>query len=281
MDLWRDDYVFVVAEIGINHNGDLALAKQLIDMAQRCGCDAVKFQKRTIDVVYAPEVLDSPRESPWGSTTREQKQGLEFGQDEYDEIDRYCRDKGMPWSASAWDIASQEFLARYDLKFNKVASAMATHLPFVTRVAEERKPTLLSVGMCEIPDIRAALSIFDAAECPVILLHTTSVYPSSEDILNLRAIQSLSEEFDVRVGYSGHESTVAPTVIAAALGARVVERHITLDRAMYGSDQAASLAERGLRDLVDQLRRLPNMLGDGHKRIMPGEQLVAEKLRYW
>jgi len=281
MELWRDDYIFVIAEIGINHNGDLDVAKQLIDMAKRCGCDAVKFQKRTIDIVYTPEVLATPRTSPWGTTTEHQKRGLEFGRSEYDEIAAYCKNLGIPWSASGWDLESQDFIASYDLPFNKVASAMTTHIEFLHKVASEGKPTLLSTGMCGDDEVERALAIFREANCTVILLHTTSVYPSPEDILNLLAIPMMRSNFGVPVGYSGHETTVAPSVIAAALGARVLERHITLDRAMYGSDQAASLAERGLRDLVDQLRRLPAMLGDGEKRVMPGEAEVAAKLRYW
>jgi N-acetylneuraminate synthase len=281
MELWRDDYIFVIAEIGINHNGDLDIAKQLIDMAKRCGCDAVKFQKRTIDIVYAPEVLATPRTSPWGTTTDQQKRGLEFGRSEYDEIAAYCKYLGIPWSASGWDLESQDFIASYDVPFNKVASAMTTHVEFLHKVAREGKPTLLSTGMCGDDEVEKALAIFRDMNCPIILLHTTSVYPSPEDILNLLAIPMMRSNFGVPVGYSGHETTVAPSVIAAALGARVLERHITLDRAMYGSDQAASLAERGLRDLVDQLRRLPAMLGDGEKRVMPGEAEVAAKLRYW
>lgn len=277
----RENGVFVIAEIGINHNGDINIARQLMDLAKSAGCDAVKFQKRTIDIVYSPEVLDTPRESPWGTTTREQKQGLEFGKDEYDEIDSYSRLIGIPWFASAWDIPAQHFLRNYDLPYNKIASAMATHLEFLKEVASEKKLTFLSVGMCTEPDVDQAVAVFKDANCPIVLMHTISVYPCKEDQLNLKSIQSLREKYGVPVGYSGHESTVAPSLVAAVLGAVAIERHITLDRAMYGSDQAASLAPRGLHELVSDLRRFPSMLGDGVKKYAPGEESVAKKLRYW
>lgn len=277
----RENGVFVIAEIGINHNGDINIARQLMDLAKSAGCDAVKFQKRTIDIVYSPEVLDTPRESPWGTTTREQKQGLEFGKDEYDEIDSYSRLIGIPWFASAWDIPAQHFLRNYDLPYNKIASAMATHHEFLKEVASEKKLTFLSVGMCTEPDVDQAVAVFKDANCPIVLMHTISVYPCKEDQLNLKSIQSLREKYGVPVGYSGHESTVAPSLVAAVLGAVAIERHITLDRAMYGSDQAASLAPRGLHELVSDLRRFPSMLGDGVKKYAPGEESVAKKLRYW
>lgn len=273
--------VFIIGEIGINHNGDLYLAKQLIDMAKRCGCDAVKFQKRTIDIVYPEEILDSPRESPWGSTQREQKEGLEFSKDEYDEIDSYCREVEIEWFASAWDIPSQHFLRKYNLKHNKIASAMATHTDFLKEVASEGKDTFLSVGMCTLKDIDKAVDIFKRYDCPVVLMHTVSEYPAEEESLNLKNIETLRERYDLPVGYSGHETSVTPSVIAASLGVVAIERHITLDRAMYGSDQAASLEEPGLRQLVSQIRKIPVVLGDGEKRITSGERKVAEKLRYW
>lgn len=277
----RENGIFVIAEIGINHNGDINIARQLMDLAKSAGCDAVKFQKRTIDIVYSPEVLETPRESPWGTTTRAQKQGLEFGKDEYDEIDSYSRLIGIPWFASAWDIPSQHFLRNYNLPYNKIASAMATHLEFLEEVASEKKPTFLSVGMCTDTDVDRAVAVFSDANCPIVLMHTISVYPCKEDQLNLKSIQSLREKYGVPVGYSGHESTVAPSLVAAVLGAVAIERHITLDRAMYGSDQAASLAPRGLHELVSDLRRFPSMLGDGVKKYAPGEESVAKKLRYW
>jgi N-acetylneuraminate synthase len=273
--------VFVIAEIGINHNGDMALAKQLIDVAQAAGCDAVKFQKRTIDVVYTPEVLAQPRESPWGSTQRAQKEGLEFGEDQYDEIDRYCRQLGIDWFASAWDVGSQTFLAKYKLRYNKIASAMLTNLALVKAVAAERKLTFVSTGMCTLAEIDAAVAILRAADCPFILMHTVSTYPTPTAELNLMTMETLRKRYGASVGYSGHETSLEPSVMAALLGAVAIERHITLDRTLYGSDQSASLEPGELHALVDQLRGLPNLLGDGEKRITTGEAAVAKKLRYW
>jgi N-acetylneuraminate synthase len=272
---------FIIAEIGINHNGDIEIAKQLMDLAKSSGCDAVKFQKRTIEVVYSREILDTPRESPWGTTTREQKEGLEFGEVEYDEIDAYSKLIGMPWFASAWDVPSQIFLQKYNLPYNKIASAMITHMELINTVAKEGKITFVSTGICQMTDIEKAVAIFSNFNCPIVLMHTVSVYPCPEDALNLKLIDTLKNRFNLPVGYSGHESTVAPSLIAVVKGAVAVERHITLDRAMYGSDQAASLAPRGLQELVSEIRRYPSMLGDGVKRYAPGEELVASKLRYW
>ena len=274
-------HAFIIAELGINHNGDIGIAKKLIDVAKSAGCDAVKFQKRTIDIVYTKASLDSPRESPWGKSQREQKEGLEFGKPQYDEIDAYCRKVGLEWFASAWDLPSLRFLRQYDLKYNKVASAMATNIEFVTGVAEEQKPTFISTGMCTYEDIDTVVSIFRKRECPFVLMHTTSEYPAPEEMLNLYCIQTLRERYQCPVGYSGHESSVSPSVVAAALGAVAVERHITLDRAMYGSDQAASLEPAGLNSMVGMIRKVPVVMGDGKKRITAAEQDVAKKLRYW
>lgn len=274
-------HVYVIAEIGINHNGSLDLAKLLIDMAKRAGCDAVKFQKRTIDIVYTPETLAQSRESPWGTTQREQKEGLEFNEAQYDEIDAYCRKVKIDWFASAWDIPSQRFLRKYDCKYNKIASALLTHIEFLEEVAGEGRPTFISTGMSDYADIDRAVNIFRRHDCPFILMHSVSTYPSPEEDLNLRCIPVLGERYGCPVGYSGHESSVSPSVIAAMMGACAVERHITLNRAMYGSDQAASLEERGLETMVAQLRKIPVVLGDGVKRITGGEAVVAKKLRYW
>jgi N-acetylneuraminate synthase len=273
--------VFIIGEIGINHNGSLDIARQLIDMARRSGCDAVKFQKRTIDVVYSKALLDSPRESPWGSTQRQQKEGLEFSEADYDEIDRYCRKVGIEWFASAWDIPSQKFLRKYDFKKNKVASAMATHEEFLDVVAEEKKPTFLSTGMCTYEEVDRAVEIFRKHSCPVTLMHTVSEYPAPDEILNISCMHVLRERYGLPVGYSGHETSVSPSVIAAAHGAVAIERHITLDRAMYGSDQSASLEEAGLREMVFMIRKVPLVLGDGQKTITKTEAGVAKKLRYW
>jgi N-acetylneuraminate synthase len=274
-------HVFVIAEIGINHNGDIGIAKRLIEQAKAAGCDAVKFQKRTIDVVYSPEVLAQLRESPWGTTQRQQKEGLEFGKREYDEIDRHCRALGIAWFASAWDIPSQEFLRQYDLPYNKVASAMLTHRDFLAAVASEGRPTFVSTGMSTYEDIDAAVEIFRARRCPITLMHAVSTYPSPESDLNLQMLHVLRERYGVPVGYSGHESSVSPSIVAAVMGAVAIERHITLDRAMYGSDQAASLELAGLISLIGSLRKIPAVIGDGVKRFDAGERSVAKKLRYW
>ncbi|MFN4276623.1 MAG: N-acetylneuraminate synthase family protein [Ferrovibrio sp.] len=273
--------VYFIAEIGINHNGSLDIARKLIDEAKECGCDAVKFQKRTIDIVYSPDVLAQPRESPWGTTQRQQKEGLEFGKKEYDAIDAYCREKAIDWFASAWDIPSQEFLRQYNSPYNKVASAMATHQPFLEVVASEKKPTFLSTGMCTLEQVDAAVAIFKKHNCPIVLMHTVSTYPSPEETLNLRCITTLRERYNVPVGYSGHEASVSPSLIAAMMGAVAIERHITLDRAMYGSDQAASLEHAGLAQLVSTVKKIPAVLGSGEKTVSDAEMAVAKKLRYW
>lgn len=275
------DRISVIAEVGINHNGDMALAKQLIDIAVDSGCDAVKFQKRTIDLVYTPEVLDSHRESPWGSTQRAQKEGLEFSRDQYLEIDAYCRERGIAWSASAWDIPSLDFIDDFDPPFHKVASAMLTHRLFVEAVAGKGRLTLVSTGMATLDVIDEVVKVFKDVGTEFVLLHTVSTYPSPESDLNLSMIHTLQERYGVPVGYSGHEPSVSPSVVAAALGAAVIERHITIDRSMYGSDQAASLEENGLRQLVTIVHKIPLMLGSGEKDWAPGEREVAGKLRYW
>jgi len=273
--------VYIIAEIGINHNGDLNIAKQLIDLAIKCGCDAVKFQKRTIETVYSKVMLDSPRESPWGATTRQQKEALEFGVKEYREIDRYCRERNIAWFASAWDIESQEFLRQFNLKHNKVASAMITNHPFVEYVAAEKKHTFVSTGMCTVEQLDETVAVFRKHTCPFTLMHTVSVYPCKEDDLNLACIQTLKKRYGVPVGYSGHEVSPMPSIIAASLGAVAVERHITLDRAMYGSDQAASLEVRGLETLVKGIRSYEVCLGTGDKVFSEAERANAKKLRYW
>jgi N-acetylneuraminate synthase len=274
-------HVFVIAEIGINHNGSVDIAKQLIANAKTAGCDAVKLQKRSIDVVYPADVLAQPRESPWGTTQRAQKEGLEFGAAEYDALDAYCRSIDMTWFASAWDIDSLRFLRRYDCPYNKVASAMTTNLPFVTEVARERKPTFVSTGMCTLEDIDAVVALFRAEACPIMLLHTVATYPAAESDLNLAVMQQLRKRYGLPVGYSGHEASVSPSIVAAAMGAAAIERHVTIDRAMYGSDQAASLELPGLQMLVGSLRKMPALIGDGVKRTLPAEEAVAKKLRYW
>ncbi len=273
--------IFLIAEIGINHNGDVAIAKELIDIAKKCGCDAVKFQKRTIDVVYDQDFLAAPRQSPWGTTQRQQKEGLEFGKEEYDQIDEYCRLQGIDWFASAWDVESQEFLRQYDLKYNKVASAMLTYEPFLKAVASEKKLTYISTGMSSYEHISEALNIFKAAGCPIVLMHCVSTYPCADEDCNISMVKTLRDKFKCSVGYSGHETGILPSVLAAALGAVAIERHITLDRAMYGSDQSASLEKRGLDLLVRDCQHVKSIMGDGVKKILPGEKKTEQSLKYF
>ncbi|NDB91036.1 MAG: N-acetylneuraminate synthase, partial [Thaumarchaeota archaeon] len=260
--------VFIVAEIGINHNGDINIAKKLIDMAKRTGCDAVKFQKRTIEKVYSKEILDTPRESPWGTTTREQKLGLEFNKKEYDIINDYCKQNNIEWFASAWDVDSQIFLKQYNSKYNKISSAMLTDIDFLKVVAEEKKHTFISTGMSTMDQVRKAVEVFKQYNCPFELMHSNSTYPMKLEEANLRCIETLRKEFNCDVGYSGHEdSAYIVCVIAVALGATSIERHITLSRSMYGSDQAASLEEPGLARMVRDVRHVNEILGDGVKRV--------------
>ena len=272
--------VFFTAEIGINHNGDLEIAKKLIDITVEAGCDAVKFQKRAIEKVYSKAVLDTPRESPWGKTTREQKLGLEFEKAEYDIIDQYCKEKNIEWYASSWDIDSQLFLQNYNLKHNKVASAMLTNHKLLDVIAKERKPTFISTGMSTMDEIKDAVRIFEKYDCKFSLQHSNSSYPMKEEEANLNCITTLQKEFRCDVGYSGHETSgYLVCVSAVILGAKSIERHITLDRSMYGSDQAASLEPMGLKRVVNDIRRIEAILGDGEKRVWPSEISVMKKLR--
>ena len=272
--------VFITAEIGINHNGDIDIAKELIKMAKECGCDAVKFQKRTIEKVYSKEVLDSPRESPWGITTREQKLGLEFTKKEYDIIDVYCKQNDIEWYASSWDIESQLFLRDYNLKYNKISSAMLTNEKLLHIVAEEEKYTFISTGMSTIDQIRKTVEIFRQYNCPFELQHSNSTYPMKIEESNIKCIETLRNEFDCNVGYSGHEdSSYIVCVLAAAMGATSIERHITLNRSMYGSDQSASLERPGLDRMIRDVRRVKIILGDGVKRVWDSEVPAMKKLR--
>ena len=271
--------IYIIGEIGINHNGDIAIAKDLIKVAKDSGCDAVKFQKRSIDIVYNRDVLESPRESPWGTTTRQQKEGLEFGLQDYQEIDAYCKELGIDWSASAWDQEAQKFLQQFDLKFNKIASAMVVDSNFLKLVASEKKHTYLSTGMCTMEEIQTAVDIFKESDCPFELMHTVSTYPMRDEDANLKCIPMLREKFGCDVGYSGHEVGLAVSYAAAALGITSLERHITLSRAMYGSDQSASIEPSGLRNLVGAVRKIELAMGDGTTRILKEEVPIAEKLR--
>ncbi len=280
-ELGTDKYIYIIAEIGINHNGSLDLAKKLIDDAVETGCDAVKFQKRDIETVYSKEILDQPRNSPWGKTQRDQKQGLEFSFEEYRDIDNYCKEKDIDWFASSWDNKSQIEMRQFKFKFNKIASAMATNFEFVELVASEKIPTFASTGMTELKDIEKLVNIFKKYSCDLMLMHTVSTYPSLESDLNLNCIKMLKEKFNLPIGYSGHEVSVSPSIVAASLGAGAIERHITLDRSMYGSDQSASLQKEGFRQLISVCRKIPDLLGNGVKTIIEGEKLIANKLRYW
>ncbi len=271
--------IFFVAEIGINHNGDMKICKQLIDLASEAGCDAVKFQKRDIDSVYSKELLDSPRESPWGKTQREQKMGLELNKENYQEIDKYCNEKKIDWFASSWDLKSQSFLRDFNCKYNKIASAMLVNLELLKMVSEEKKHTFISTGLSTMQDIENAVRIFRDNNCPFELMHCVSTYPMKDSDANLKTILTLKEKFNCNVGYSGHEAGLTISYAAAALGISSLERHITLDRAMYGSDQAASLAPPGLKKIVPEIRKIEKALGDGVKRVLKDEVPIAEKLR--
>ena len=270
--------MLITAEIGINHNGDINLAKKLIDGAKYAGADLVKFQKRNIEKVYSKEDLDKYRESPWGITNREQKEGLEFGLDEYTEIDQYCDKIGIEWFASSWDVDSQIFLRQFNTKKNKVASAMLTHQELLICIAEEKKHTFISTGMHTIEEIKNVVDKFKKKNCPFELMHTVSTYPMKVEDANLLMIPKLKEIFNCNVGYSGHESGRAVSVGAAALGISSLERHITLDRTMYGSDQAASLEVEGFRLMVNYVRTVERAMGKGEKVILEEEKNIKKKL---
>jgi len=271
---------YLIGEIGINHNGDLNLAKKLIDNCKKAGFDSVKFQKRTIDLVYASSFLDSSRKSPWGTTQRDQKEGLEFNEIEYNEIDSYCKKQSIEWFASAWDIQSLIFLKRYNLKYNKIASAMIVDRNFLEKVAEEKKHTFISTGMSTIQNIDDAVNIFKKYSCPFELMHCVSTYPMKPEDANLLTIQKLKERYNCDVGYSGHENGVAISLAAYSLGITSLERHVTLDRTMYGSDQAASLEMTGMKNLVDSIKKMHLAYGtDKLGFITKEEEEIAKKLR--
>ena len=272
---------FFIAEIGINHNGSIETTKQLIDMAVEAGCDAVKFQKRDINTVYTPEYLESARQSPWGTTQREQKEGLEFGKEEYQQIDAYCKEKGILWSASAWDIESQFFLREFNLPFNKVASAMLTHEELLREIASEGRHTFISTGMSTFEDIDFAVAIFNEFNCPFTLFHCVSTYPCKDEDCNINMITTLKNKYNCPVGYSGHEEGITPSILAVAVGAQALERHITLDRSMYGSDQSASIEADALNTLVRETRTIVNTMGTGQKVFLNHEIPIAKKLRYF
>ncbi len=271
---------FIIGEIGINHNGDLSIAKKLIDNAVKARFDAVKFQKRDINLVYSKELLDSHRDSPWGKTQRDQKLGLEFEKNEYDAINEYCNLKKIKWFASAWDSNSLKFLDQYDLEYNKIASAMIIDKSFLNEVAKRNKYTFISTGMSSVKDIDDAVKIFNDNKCDFELMHCVSTYPMKPKDANLLTINSLKKKYNCNVGYSGHENGVAVSLAALSLNISSLERHITLDRAMYGSDQAASLELRGMLNLSDSIEKM--ILAYGEEKlgnILEEEKVIAKKLR--
>ena len=268
---------YVLAEIGINHNGDTKIAKKLIDVAAFAGCEGVKFQKRTVEVVYTPEELAKPRESPFGETNGDLKRALEFGPTEYEQIDEYCRRKPIAWTASCWDEASVDFIDRFDPPFYKIASASLTDDELLRHTRAKGKPIVLSTGMSTLEQIDHAVDVVGKED--LVLLHCCSAYPSQYADLNLKAIPALRERYGLPVGYSGHETGIASSVAAVVLGACMVERHVTLDRSMWGSDQAASLEPNGIMRVIRDIRLVETALGDGVKTVLPSEVPVMQKLR--
>ena len=272
---------FIIAEIGINHNGSLDIAKKLIKKCKDAGADAVKFQKRDINLVYSKEELDKDRESPFGKTNRDQKIGLEFEEKEYDEIDKYCKELDIEWFASAWDLNSLNFLDKYNLKYNKIASAMIIDKNFLSKVAQQKKYTFISTGMSSYKEIDAAVEIFKKEKCDFELMHCVAKYPFEAKDASLNLIKDMRDRYNCKVGYSGHEkSGLVISLAAVTLGATSIERHITLDRTMYGSDQAASLHILGFADLVESVRIVESAIdGEKEKKLLDIEIEVANKLR--
>ena len=268
---------YFIAEIGINHNGSLEMAKQLIDVAVKCGCDAIKFQKRTVDIVYTPEDLARERENPFGKTNGDLKRGLEFGEKEYSEIDKYCKEKHIHWFASCWDEDSVDFIAKFDPPCFKIASASLTDDDLLKHHRQYGKPIILSTGMSTMEQIEHAVEVLGMDD--LIVLHSTSTYPAKPEELNLKMITTLREKFPVPIGYSGHEVGLSPTFAAAVLGAQVIERHITMDRANWGSDQAASVEPQGLERLMKEIRGIDATLGNGIKKVYESEAPIIKKLR--
>ena len=273
---------FLIAEIGINHNGSVQTAKKLIDMAKKYNFDSVKFQKRDPDISTPEDQKLKMRDTPWGYISYlDYKKKIEFGLKEFKEIDEYCKKIGIIWFASSWDINSQNFLKKFKCKFNKIASSMLTNYKLLEFVAKEKKHTFISTGMSNLKDIGKAIKIFKKFNCKFTLLHCVSTYPCKEEDLNLNMIPVLKKKYKCPIGYSGHEPSVSPSIIAAILGAEVIERHITLDRSMWGTDQSASLSPEGLKNLTDILSKIPEILGDGKKRFLSDEKLMLKKFKYW
>lgn len=268
---------FIIAEIGINHNGSVDLAKKMIDEAVMAGCDAVKFQKRTVSKVYTPQELDVYRPNYYGSTNRDLKLGLELSYEDYAEIDKYCKSKSIMWFASCWDVDSIDFIEQFDVPCHKVASALLTDDEFLLKLKKTGKPILLSTGMSTMDEIKHAVKLI--GDDNLVIFHCTSTYPTEHNEVNLRVVEELRKEFDCPIGYSGHERGLLPSVLSVQLGASAVERHITVDRTLWGSDQAASLEPEGLRRMVRDIREVKNILGDGRKVVYESELPVKKKLR--
>ena len=273
---------FLIAEIGINHNGSVNLAKKLIDLAKKYNFDAVKFQKRDLNICIPEHQKEKIRNTPWGEMTYlDYKKKIEFGEKEFKIINKYCKKLRIDWFCSPWDVNSLKFLKKFKTKHNKVASSMLTNYELLDLIAKERKLTFISTGMSAMKDIDKAVKIFKKNKCNFILMHCVSTYPCPEQDLNLNAIKTLKKKFNCKIGYSGHETSVSPSVAAWFLGADYIERHITLDRTMFGTDQAASLSEPGIRELTTLLNKFPMMMGDGIKKISKEEKNLIKKFRYW
>ncbi len=282
MNTLNKNKIFLIAEIGINHNGSLSTAKKLIDLAKKTGFDAVKFQKRTPEITTPKSKAEIIRDTPWGKISYlNYKKKLEFGKKEFDEINKYCKKLKITWFASPWDIDSNIFLKKYNLKFNKVASPVLTNLQLIEHIAKQKKYTFISTGMSSMKNIDQAVKIFKKQNCKFTLMHCISAYPCSEKDLNLKMIETLENKYKVDVGYSGHEKSVSPSLMAACLGATCIERHITLDRTMWGTDQAASLEENGMKNLVDLVRKFEICKGDGIKKFLLDEKKKLQENKYW
>tara|TARA_B110000027_G_C16102091_1_gene293587 strand:+ start:377 stop:1210 length:834 start_codon:yes stop_codon:yes gene_type:complete len=272
----------IIAEIGINHNGDISMAKKLISMAKNCGCDYVKFQKRNPDICVPENQKKQMRETPWGYISYlDYKKKIEFSKDDYKIIDDYCKEQKIEWFASVWDLDSLKFIEQFNVSTHKIASALVTNLELLKEVAKCKKYTFISTGMCELEDIDKAVDIFKKANCEFELMHSVSTYPADEKDLNLSLINFYKKRYNCNVGYSGHEAGISPSVIAAALGASSIERHITLSRSLFGTDQSASVERRGLTELVTVIRKIPIVLGVPQKKMLDAEKPIAKKMRYW
>ena len=273
---------YIIGEIGINHNGSIKIAKKLIELAKKCNFDAVKFQKRSPDVSTPEDQKNKIRETPWGEMSYlNYKKKIEFNYNDYKEIDKFCKSIKIDWFVSCWDIESFEVMKKFNFKYHKVASAMITNIPLLERIAKSKVHTLISTGMSTLKNIDNAVKIFKKFKCNFTLLHCISTYPAKDKDLNLKCITNLKKRYKCRVGYSGHENSVSPSLVAYLLGAEVIERHITLDRSMWGTDQASSLSEPGMKNLTEVISKIPDIIGNGRKKILKEEIPISKKLRYW